>query len=209
MLIDQPEQVLFDFVNHYSESMEMLDNDILYASGWGHYPLDETNADFLLGLLHHQQIRVYSQKYSLVGDVSADAHRKAVKLARLVGKRKTSSVLHALRIYQRYEPQKIKNEYNALYYPDLKAYVRFGTLRPSKLLDMLNQDSCNGVILFRDCVDSSQEDRFFIFTLGIQQSEYRTLIENAKEKQFEVLAKAIEMADLHSESIIPKYPLNE
>ena len=209
MLIEGPEQILFDFVNRYSESMATLDDDILFASPWGRYPLDEPNGELLMELLQRRQIRVHAQKYALVYDSSADDHRRAQKLAGLFGKRNAGSLLHALRIYQKYEPLKRRNEYNALYYPDLQAYVRFGILHPTKLLDMLNQDDVNGVVLFRDCVDSYTEDRFFIFTLGVPQSEYRAIMENAKEQQFEKLCEAAEMANARCAVIFPDLPSDE
>ena len=209
MLIEKPEQVLFDFASRYSESMATLDNDILFTSPWGHYPLNDPNGDLLLELLHHQKIMVYSQKYPLERDFSAEDHRKANELADLVGKRNTASILQAVRIYDKREPLKQRNEYNALYYPDLKAYVRFGILHPEKLLDMLNQDNTNAVILFRDCVDSDTEDRFFIFMRRIQLSEYRAIMENAKEKQIDALRKALELADSQSESVFPEWHENE
>ena len=209
MLIDRPEQILFDFVGRYSESLATLDDDILFASPWGRYPLNEPNADLLLELLQHRQIKVYAQKYSLETDSSEDDHHKAQELADLVGKRSTTSIFHALHIYRKYEPLKRRNEYNALYYPDLKAYIRFGTLHPTKLLDMLGEDNVEGVILFRDCVDSSTEDRFFIFILGVQQSEFQAIMEKAKEKQNEALFEEIRLAGSRGINIIPECPSDE
>ena len=209
MLIDRPEQILFDFVGRYSESMTTLGNGILFASPWGRYPLNEPNADLLLDLLQHQQIKVYAQKYSLETDSSKDDHHKAQELADLVGKRSTASIFHAVHIYQGYEPLKRRNKYNALYYPDLKAYVRFGTLHPNKLLDMLGEDNVEGVVLFHDCADSTFEDRFFIFILGVQQSEFQAIMENSKEKQNEALIEAIKQAGSRGINIIPECPSDE
>ena len=74
---------------------------------------------------------------------------------------------------------------------------------------MLGQDNVNGVMLFRDCVDSSSEDSLFIFMLGVQQSEFRAIMENTKEKQNEALIEAIMLADSRGKSIIPECSSDE
>ena len=209
MLIDKPEQVLFDFNNRYAESLSVLADDILFASGREHFPMDDPSADLLLELLQSQQIGVFAQKYTLEKDAPAGYNQKINELADLVGKRTPGLIGQALHIYKDLEPQKRRNEYNTLYYPDLKAYVRFGNLRPVKLLDMLAEDNCDGVILFRDCVDSDTEDRFFLFMLGMPQPEYRAILETAREKQNDAMLGAVQMAAERSNNIFPEIPKDE
>ena len=55
-----PDQILFDFHKRYAESLSVLADDKLFASGWGHFPVDDPSADLLIALLHRNQIRVYA-----------------------------------------------------------------------------------------------------------------------------------------------------
>jgi len=141
--------------------------------------------------------------YPLVYETTPEEHNEARHYATMVGKRYTGSVIQALRIYGNHEPLDRSNEYNALYYPALKAYVRFGDLYPSKLLAMLEEDQCNGVTLFRDCADSNTEDRFFIFTLGISKADFLALMERKREQRAEELYRALLAYQEKSKSIIP------
>ena len=208
MLIDKPEQIIFDFKNRYSESMTTLDSGILFTSGRACFPLPsmEPAAEFLIDFLQRQYIMVFSQKYLLEKAFSEADHIKVREYADFVGKRNTVSIFQALRVYKNYEPLKQRNEYNALYYPELKAYVRFGDLHPVKLLDMLNDDKCDGVVLFRDYADLSVEDRFYIFKLGINQSDYRAIIEEQRERQNEALFEALQRANERGKDIFPELP---
>jgi len=235
MLIDDPKQIHFDFCNNYKESMTALADDILFASGREHFPIDDWNADLLIELIHRQQVGVFAQKYSLEKDPDID-YQKVNEIVDLIGKRTPGLISHALRIYKDHKPLKRRNEYNALYYPDLKVYVRFGNLRPVKLLDMLTEENCNGVILFRDVVDSDTEDRFFIFALGneppcskiagspkelwrgelrgiypgfITKEEYRAIMETAREKHMEALHEALQASNAGREHLFPEVSMEE
>ena len=136
--------------------------------------------------------------------IFAEEYRAAERFARVVGKRSTGAVPQALRIYRNHEPLDRCNEYNALYYPALKAYVRFGDLYPVKLLAMLEEDQCNCVTLFRDCVDSNAEDRFFIFTLGIPKADYLALVEQARAQRAEDLLQAVMVCNANSNVVFPE-----
>ena len=57
--------------------------------------------------------------------------------------------------------------------------------------------------LFRDCVDSNTEDRFFIFTLGISKADYLALTEQEQAKRTEELFQAVLTASERSKSLIP------
>jgi len=191
MLIDKPEPIVFDFDNDWRESIDTLESEIMFTSGRPRYLTTDPDGELLIGLLHQQCIRVYAQKYSLAHEATPEEYQAADRFASLVSKCRSGSLRHALRIFQKHEPLNRRNEYNALFYPEPKIYVRFGDLYPAKLLAMLGKEQSNGVVLFRDCVDSSMEDRFFIFTLGISKDDYLALMEQEREKKAEELALAL------------------
>jgi len=202
MLIEKPDFVAFDFDNRWQESLVLLDSDILFASGRAHYPLADPDGKLLIGLLQHKYVRVHAQKYSLTYEATPEEYQMAKHLAALIHKRSAGAVLHALHIYRNHEPLDRRNEYNALFYPALKAYIRFGNLYPAKLLAMLGEEQCDVVALFRDCVDSSTEDRFFIFTLGVPKADYLALMAQEREQRAEDLAQAVTTASARGESMI-------
>lgn len=203
MLINEPEPIIFDFGSRWKESLDLLESDILFTSGRAHYSFMDPDGKLLMALLQRRSIRAYAQKYLLTHEATPEEYREADRLASLVNKRNSGSVLQALRIYKNHEPLDRSNEYNALFYPALNAYVRFGNLYPAKLLAMLREEQCNGVTLFRDCVDADAEDRFFRFTLGISKADYLALIAQEQERRAENLAQALRAYQAKSESLIP------
>lgn len=205
MLIGKPEPVVFDFENRWQESLAVLDDEILFSSGRSGYPITEPDGKLLIGLLHRQFIRVHAQKYSLSYEATPEEHNEVRHYAMMVGKKRyTGSVAHALRVYRNHKPLDHGNKYNALYYPSLKAYVRFGDLYPAKLLAMLEEEQCNGVTLFRDCADSNTEDRFFILTLGISKSDYLALMAREREQRAEEMIQAVITCNANSNIAFPK-----
>jgi hypothetical protein len=204
MLINKPEPIVFDFESRWRESLDLLDNEILFTSGRTGYPITDPDGELLIDLLQQQYIHVHAQKYLLTKEPTPEDHRVAEQLASLINKSYTGSIVHALRIYGGHEPQNRRNEYNALFYPALKAYVRFGDLYPKKLLAMLGEGQCDGVMLFRDCADSSTEDRFFSFALGIPKADYLTLIEQVQAQRAEEMALENQAASAHIEGLFPE-----
>ena len=203
MLIDKPAPVAFDFGGQWKESLSLLENEIMYTSGRTYYPFTDPDGELLISLLHRQCIRVFSQKYELEHKDTQEDYQEAQYLAGLIGKRNAFSMLQGLRVYREHKPLEQRNEYNALYYPDLKIYVRFGDLNPAKLLAMLGEEQCNAVVLFRDCADSSTLDRFFIFALGISKDGYRAVMEEEQSRRDEALFAALQAVRERTESIIP------
>ena len=206
MLIGKPEPVAFDFNlnGRWQESLDLLDSEIMFASVRGHYPITDPDGQFLIGLLKRQYIRVHAQKYSLKEEFTPEEDQTARHFAMSLNKRSSGAIEHALRIYSKYEPLDRRNEYNALFYPALKFYVRFGALHPTKLLAMLEEERCDGVVLFRDCVDSSTEDRFFLFTLGIPKANFLSLMAQEQEQRMEELVQAVLAASVGSEGVFSK-----
>ena len=204
MLIGKPEPVVFDFDSRWRESLALLDDEILFSSGRSGYSITDPDGALLIDLLRRPYVRVHAQKYSRAHDVSPEEYREAEHFARMVGKRSTGAVPHALRIYKNHEPLDRRNEYNALFYPSLKVYVRFGDLYPAKLLAMLGEEQCRGVTLFCDCAESNTEDRFFIFTLGITKSDYLALMAREREQRAEGLIQAVMACNANSKIVFPE-----
>jgi len=72
MLIDKPEEITFDFDNRWKESLDLLENEIMFASGRAHYPFMEPDGKLLMTLLQHKSIRVHAQKYSLAHETTPE-----------------------------------------------------------------------------------------------------------------------------------------
>ena len=205
MLTDKPEPIAFDFDRHWKESLDLLESEIMFTSGRARYPFMDPDGKLLIGCLHRRHIRVHAQKYLREHDITPEEYRAAERYARMVGKRSIGAVPQALRVYRIHEPLDRRNEYNALFYPALNAYVRFGDLYPAKLLAMLSEKQCNSVTLFLDCVDSDT-DRFFIFTLGIPKTDYLALMAQEQERRAENLTQELLAYQAKSERLISALP---
>ena len=212
MLIGKPEPIVFDFDpnGRWQESLDLLDSEIMFASVRGRYPITEPDGQLLIGLLQRKYVRVHAQRYSLKEEFTPEEDHAARHFAKSLNKRSSGAIQHALRIYSKYEPLDRRNEYNALFYLAIKLYVRFGALHPTKLLAMLSEDQCDGVALFRDCADSSTEDRFFVFTLGISKADFLALMEQEQAKRTEELFQALQDFHEQHKGLIPEAPaINE
>lgn len=191
------DQITFDFQQDGMSAYDTLDG-ILFSSGWKHLSVTQETADIetriLVPLLQKDYLRIYEQRYAPTPDITKEMTVSAVRLARFMRKRDPDgAVYNLLRQFGQYEPDLPHTRCNALYYPELKAYVRCGDLQPRILFELLTDADCTKVILFPLTQISEQEAAYYAIeymkskeklAVGIQELK-REAMDSAMKKYME------------------------
>ena len=195
----------FDFsADHYKQAVDKLDH-ILSADGWGRYGLlyDQDETILLTRLLHLGGIAVYEHTFPYKRDYTQEVRQRADLLGSLMRKRGVSEAL--LEMAELF-PQEhdVKETYNkAVYFPELRAYVRCSGLSPEYLLELFERDGCDKVIVFPGWWLSDDESEYYVFELVMPRETFLTVFEAMRNKRFERLSEAIRNLP---DSVIPSPP---
>ena len=159
---------------------------------------------FLLKLLRFGDIAVYKYRYERQQE-SPEILRRAVELNWTISKRIKSQILFDIAgIFSSYEHDVSKKLFNAPFFPDLKAYVRYGSLPPYKLIEFFEQDGCENVFLFHD--NSKNAGIFYIFSLTVPREQFLSQLSELKERICEEMYYAMLEASKKLGSVIPPVP---
>ena len=202
------EQIILDFEKNGIQAYNRLDS-ILFSSGWNHLPFTQELSDMetklLFPLVSSNLLRIFEHCYAPNHDHSAEVLRKADYLAALLHKRNRSQSLCDLQeIFAKYEPDLTQPRIrcNALFYPELKAYIRCGDLFPQKLFELLEDEDCETIILFPDTCFSDTESAYYTIECTLPKKKLFEVLEKMKIEALTEAANAIEQANLYS-NIIP------
>jgi len=150
--MDGIEQIKFDFSGDGGlENLKVLE-DILHSGHWSDKPLnyEDERTILLMQLLQNGGIAVYKRGYEQK-EVTSEIRRRAEEINIYMKKRYVSgTLLDIAGIFLVHEYDKSKTEFNSLFFPELKAFVRCGGLPAYKLIGLLEQDGCEAVFLFPD-----------------------------------------------------------
>jgi len=148
-------QIPFDKDLDYDTVFDALDR-VLFSSGRKGLSIDLGNAGetrLLFMLLQCEAMKIYECDCLYKSRFEEEFQREADKIADILQKRSVKHPLYnALHMLSEYTPDLNRTLHNALYYPELKAYLRCGDLSPEKLFDLLAAGDCDKVILFHDTV---------------------------------------------------------
>lgn len=146
-------QILFDFDKDSVSVFDALDG-ILFSSGRQSLSIDPEYAGetrLLFTLLQRGAVKIYECDCLYKTKFPKDFQREAHKIANILQKRSVTNPLYnALHMLSDYEPDLQRTLGNALYYPELRAYLRCGDLSPEKLFALLGAGECDRIILFHD-----------------------------------------------------------
>jgi hypothetical protein len=204
------EKILFDFEKDGIKAFDRLDS-ILFSSNWKHLTiskeLSDTETRLLFPLVRSDLLRIFECRYAPSYGPSTELRRKAGQLAYLLHKRHVSqSLLDVLTLFAEHEPEPYRNEFNAMFYPDLKAYVRCGDLTPKNLFEMLGIEDCEKVFIFQDTSISENESAYYIIECTLPRQK---LFEILEEMRQEAVLMAYKHMEHSRQDIIPPLPKEE
>jgi hypothetical protein len=198
------EQILFDFEKDGIKAFDRLDS-ILFSSNWKHLTiskeLSDTETRLLFPLVRSDLLRIFECRYAPSYGPSTELRRKADQLAYLLHKRHVSqSLFDVLTLFAKHEPDPYRNEFNAMSYPDLKAYVRCGDLTPKNLFEMLGIEDCEKIFIFQDTSISENESAYYMIECTLPRQK---LFEILEEMRQEALLMAYKQMERSRQDIIP------
>lgn len=190
------ERIALDFTGDgILEAAQKLE-DILCSGHWSDRTLnyEDERTGLLLRLLQIGGIAVYKRGYNRKKD-TPEIRRRAGEFNMYMNKRNVSqSLLDIAGIFSTHEYDGAKTEYNSLFFPELKAYVRCGGMPPDRLLGLLERDECEAVMLFPDYIVDGG-DAFFAFTFTIPKAMYLDALDEMRGRITEEMFEAAKKAD--------------
>ena len=193
---------MLDFSGDIIESIRKLES-ILYTSGWNKYIMihaETPNEDKLLfSLIREGAIAVDEVYYTFTRDFTEELKEKAQKyFYRLKRKRNMDSIyLNAVNYFSKHEADIEKTDNDALFYPDIKTYVRCGDLSPRKLLELMRKDGCERVIIFGNGLRQDEEqpwEEFHVFSMRVPKAYILERLEKLEEEVLEAIHLALNKA---------------
>jgi hypothetical protein len=199
------EQISFEFNKDGLKAFDRL-NNILFTSGWNslhlHEELIDEETKLLFSLLQHNVIKVFECIYEPKYNFPEEFMRNANLIACVLRKRNVHNALYnALDIFSNYAPDLSQTKNNALFFPDLKAFIRCGDLTPAKMFGLFEKADCKKIILFQDACISEKESAYYIFECTIPNQVLNDLLQKMQDKRMALMLKHIAACN---EDVIPK-----
>lgn len=203
------ERVLFDFSGEeISDAVGRLEH-ILCSRHWSDrgLPCEDDWAELLLRLLTIGGISVYKRYYEPRLDASCEIRNRAGLYQSLMRKRGTSqALLDIAGIFGKYDFDGKKTIYNALFFPELSAYVRYGGLTTERLFELFSQDDCDMVIIFQDLYQGG-EAAFYAFTRPMPRELFMDEIAQLRQRRISVLDEAARKIAKPYDGVFPHVPV--
>lgn len=199
------ERIPFDFSGDgcFAE-MNKLDG-IMCSNHWSSRTLryNDERTILLMRLLEIGGIAVYKCGYIRKTE-TPEIRSRANDFNMFMNKRYVGQTLKdiaAIFFNQEYDAR--RTTYNCLFFPELKAFVRYDGLPPDRLLELLEQEGCEAVMLFSDgCVDN-EEDAFYSFTLAMPKDKFLNTLDELRGRISGAMHEAIREANEKLRHIIP------
>ena len=205
--MDGIERIDFDFSVDGGLGAVKAIEDILRSGHWSDRSLsiEDERTMFLLRMLRVGGIAVYRRMYIQKEETPEILHR-AKEFNMFMNKRSISqTLLDIAGIFPTQAYNSSKTEYNSLFFPELKAFVRYGGIDPNRLFDLLARDGCEAVFLFSDAY-ADEDNVFYAITLAMPKKEYLHELGIINERIWESIGEAVRKADEQVGSIFPPLP---
>jgi hypothetical protein len=193
----------FDFTT--TESRQKLEF-ILDGSGWsGSNVLDlYREARLLKSLLHDGKLSVTEHVYLNYKNHSPEARKLADTFSHIMKKRRICGAL--LDMGEIFGGQySMERDYcNSVYFPELRAYIRYDGLKPEYLLDMLGRDNCDKVIVFPGFWYSDDEGVYYTFELAVSKEDFKQILHDEEEVKTQEMYEAVKRANEKSGIVFPE-----
>jgi hypothetical protein len=202
--MDSTERVDFDFsMDGGHKALKMLD-DILHSGHWSNVPLsyEDEWTMLLLRMLRVGSIEVNRHFYAST-EATPKTNQRAYEMNMHMNKRSISqTLLDIADIFCNHEHDARRKAHNSLYFPELKAYLRYGGINPERLLDLLERDGCETVFLFSDAYDDNR-NVYYAFTLAIPKTEFSDECNKINERVWDAIFNAVQSTNEKLGNIIP------
>ena len=203
--MDGFERVNFDFSTDGGFAAVKQLEDILRSGHWSDSPLDynDERTMLLLRLIRTGDIKVYKREYIQVTE-TPELWRRAEELNLFIRKRYEGGILLDIaNIFSGYEYDRSKTEFNSLFFPELKAYVRCGGLPPYRLFGLLEREGCEAVFLFPGDYYPYDESVYFAFTIAVPKELFLEELEKTNGRILEMMHEIANRIMEEDDSIIP------
>ena len=203
--IDGLERVSFDFSEGGGLGAVKHLEGILRSGHWSDRGLnyEDEQTMLLLRLLRIGGIAVYKRGYSRKAD-SPELRRRAEDINMFMNKRHVGqTLLDIAGIFSEYEFDGRRTEFNSLFFPELKAFVRYDGLPPERLLELLEKDGCEMVIHFPE-TSAGEDDVFYAFMLAMPKALFLEELEKTNERIMESIHDALQKANEKMGDIFPQ-----
>jgi len=181
--------------------------EILSSGHWSEKPLsvEDEMTMLLIKSIRFGDIAVYKRIYHH-SVKTPELLQRAQEINMFINKRHiNSTIIDIADIFSGYSYNSRRTEFNSLFYPELKAYVRHGGLPPDRMLELLESDGCEVVFLFPNaCAD--EESVYYAFVLTLPKERFLEELDKISDRIMEQIYEAMLDATEKSESIIPDVP---
>lgn len=199
------ERVDLDFsINGGLAAVKYLE-DILSSGHWSDRPLDLNDewTMLLLRLIRFGDIAVFKRVYA-PKKATPELMRRAHDLNMFIKKRHDGGILiDVANIFAGFEYDGRKTEYNSLFFPELKAYVRCGGIPPDRLLELLWQEGCETVFLF-PVRYAEYDDAYFAFTLTEPKGQFLEEVEKTHDRISDMMHEIARKLEEKNGHLFPK-----
>ena len=207
------ERIPFDFTGAAgSADIDKLE-DILRAGHWSSSGLitgllyKNEPTLLLLDLLQTGGVALYKCEYSSQDDISPEIRQRAEDFNTQMNKRDIGyPLLDIARLFHEHEFDRSKTVYNSLFFPELNAYVRCGSIAPDRLIEMLERDGCDKVILFPSAKYEG-ESFYHIFMRAMPRDSFMDALEAMRERTLSAMREALQRAE--ERVTFPSFPSAE
>ena len=183
-MAEDMERVEFDFSDGALEDTLNKLESMLSSGHWSSRGInweDKQTAGLFLWLLQSGGITVYKRPYRRRDDPSPELRDRAAQLSMLMHKQFPSQTLIDIAdIFSDYEYEPGRLEFNSLFFPKLKAFVRCGGIPADRLMGLLEWDGCDMVLLFPDF---HGENFFYAFCRAMPREEYLNAIRDMEDER--------------------------
>ena len=202
---------ILDFSGDILETVNKLES-ILCTTPWNRclniYDTSPSETKLLIELLREKSI-VVGEVYYNPGEFTDEITNKAKSYLFYLAKRDVDYNLYTVaRIFSKYEIDISLTEKIALYYPDIKAYVRCGDLSPEKLFELLQKDCCERVIIVNGAKpnENSAEEAYYSFEMRTSKSYILERLEKLQDEKMEAIYKVMEKSNIDNVFPDVKFP---
>ena len=198
------ERIDLDFsIDGRLEALKTIE-DILRSGHWSDVPLDYQDewTMLLLRMLRVSGITVFRHFYTRQEETS-EIMRRAYDINMSMNKRSISqTLLDIAGIFFANEYDVSKTEYNSLFFPKLKAFVRYGGISPERLLRLLERDGCDTVFIFSDS-HTFAGIAFHALKLAMTKKEFLAEYRKINERIWDAISDAVRSANEKSGNVFP------
>jgi len=193
---EKTRETIIDFKGNKKKILAKLDF-IMCASPWSQHPIYELHeTKLLIDMICKKEIIIKEIYYPSLMDITQESINKATNYLRYLNNRKeVSTILESVHLFSKYEINVKLTDKLALYYPDIKAFVRCGDLDTKRFFELLEKEHCERIIIFNGKSpeqNNLKEDVFYLFEMEAPKNHISKRFKEFRKKQLEETRKILD-----------------